>query len=168
MLYKTSAIVMVITFHVGMLFLSACSAAHYQYTIDVDNADRIYHNDYTVETGPPATVTVALLRGGDAKTQIVTGPEGVAVFHLSESLPLLAEVAGGIRVKVEKPGYRTWRAEYGWNEFVHLSEYVGQRMDIVSMEPASSTQPSALITSAPESGAFNRPHRKSGLPNKNP
>ncbi len=73
----------------GMLFLSACSTTHYRYTIDVDNADRTHHNDYTVETGSPATVTVALLRGGDAKTQIVTGPETDAVNrpHRKSGLP---------------------------------------------------------------------------------
>ena len=144
------------------MVLAGCSRFPYQYTIEVDNADRHYvEKKWLAKTGPLATVTVAM-RGPGApkpKTRSVAGAQGATTFQFSETHSVLMPVPYGIVVKVEKEGYKPWTAEYGWSEFVLDDDSVARRIDIVSLEPVSSTQPSTTITTAPERGYVRRDYR---------
>jgi hypothetical protein len=140
----------------GLLPMLGCRYTRYEYTIDVNNADRQSNGEGTL-AGPPAHVRVEWYGGThkiNGHTITIPDFEGAATMDVTEQVGFDREFGGttrhGLQITVTKEGYKTWEASYGVSGFID-SEDILRRIDMVRLEPTSSQKPSELILSVPQS-----------------
>ena len=144
-----------ITLLVSLLLPAAgCETARYQYTIEVESEIHRSQSEPAISQAiPPATVTVSILNNHGIEVNRIEQPSGATTFDMTEVLAFLnpfVPSASGITVNVEQAGSKPWQATYtGW-DFVRDAHSSYRRIDVVRMEPTSSTQPSSILASAPQ------------------
>jgi hypothetical protein len=119
---------------VGM-FAPGCEVAHYQYTIQLDDA---------AYRGAHAEAEMTVCTRNCSRTRRI--PIGkAATVDVDESLTFLIPIVpipGGISVKVTQDGFQTWQQTYNYTEFVDEGNVTYRRSDLVLLEPMTSLQPS--------------------------
>lgn len=148
-------LVLPLAFCIASCTIVGCTSYQYEYVLNVSCKGRHVPNEpsYVTDVGhtPPVDVTIKC----DTKTiRASFDPMGqTKTLRFGDRPHVMINYVRGFTVRIERPGYKPWAAEYlGEQHLMQTESHMLIRLDSVQLEPLESPHPSVRVKGGPDVG----------------